>query len=80
MVRWSTGVWPGVCLAGVLGMRVMATAEPLSVKAVMRPKGQIRYDFPTAQKHFLLFVHREGVFAGNGILTFLKGPFERERE
>jgi hypothetical protein len=77
MARWSTGVWLGVCLSGVLGMRALATAEPLSVKTVMRPKEQIRYDFPTSQKHSLPIVHREGVFSGNGI-RFLKGPFERE--
>lgn len=68
MMQWSTPLLIGVCIARVLGSGALATAETLSVQAVMRPKEQIRYDFPTAQKHFLLFVHREGTFAGTGVL------------
>jgi hypothetical protein len=45
-----------------------ASANPLSVKAVMSPKEQIRVDLPTAQKHFVLFVHREGKATGTGVL------------
>ena len=47
-------------------------AEPLSVKAVMSPKEQIQVDLPTAQKHFVLFVHREGKAAGSGVLAGAK--------
>lgn len=45
-----------------------AWAEPLSVKAVMTPKEQIRVDLPTSQKHFVVFVKRDGKAAGIGIL------------
>jgi hypothetical protein len=46
-----------------------AAAEPLAVKAVMSPKEQIYVDLPTAaQKHFVLFVRREGKAAGTGLL------------
>ena len=47
----------------------IAWAEPLSVKAVMSPKEQIRADFPLAQPHFVLFVKREGKAAGTGVLN-----------
>lgn len=46
-----------------------ALAEPLSVKAVMSPKEQIFVDLPTAEKHFVLFVKREGKATGTGILN-----------
>lgn len=47
-----------------------AAAEPLSVKAIMSPKEQIYGDLPTAgQKHFVLFVRREGNAAGVGLLN-----------
>lgn len=45
-----------------------AWAEPLSVKAVMSPTEQIYVDLPTAQKHFVLFVKREGKASGTGAL------------
>ncbi len=54
--------WLGVS-AGV------AWAEPLSVKAVMSPKEQIRGDLPTREAHFVLFVRREGRAAGTGVLN-----------
>ena len=47
----------------------IAWAEPLSAKAVMSPKEQIRADFPLAQPHFVLFVKREGKAAGTGVLN-----------
>ncbi len=46
-----------------------ASAEPLSVKAVMSPKEQIYVDLPTAEKHFVLFVRREGKATGTGMLS-----------
>lgn len=46
-----------------------AWAEPLSVKAVMSPKEQIYVDLPTTEKHFVLFVKREGKATGTGILN-----------
>lgn len=35
----------------------------------MRPKEQIYVDLPTPQKHFVLFVKREGKAAGSGVLN-----------
>jgi len=55
-------------LAIVLVLAGAASAEPLAVKAVMSPKEQIYGDLPTPQKHFVLFVRREGKAAGTGIL------------
>ncbi len=46
-----------------------AWAEPLAIKAVMSPKEQIYVDLPTAQKHFVLFVRREGTATGTGVLN-----------
>src|SRR5215470_9298162 len=46
-----------------------AWAEPFAVKAVMSPKEQIYVDLPTAQKHFVLLVRREGKAAGTGVLN-----------
>ena len=57
-----------VVLSGVAFTR-LGWAEPLDVKAIMRPKEQIYVDLPTPQKHFVLFVKREGKAAGTGILN-----------
>ena len=46
-----------------------AAAEPLTLKAVMSPKEQIRADLPTPAPHFVLFVKREGRAAGTGVLN-----------
>lgn len=46
-----------------------AWAEPITLKVVMSPKEQIRVDLPTAQKHFVLFVRREGKATGGGALS-----------
>jgi hypothetical protein len=59
-------------LAVVLFLGVLteiASAESLDVKAVMVPKEQIYVDLPTSEKHFVLFVKREGKAAGTGILN-----------
>jgi hypothetical protein len=45
-----------------------AWAEPLSIKAIMSPKEQIRADLPTGQPHFVLLVRREGRASGTGVL------------
>lgn len=61
-----------LALPALLALAVLsgtAWAEPLSVKAVMSPKEQIRADFPLAQPHFVLFVKREGKAAGTGVLN-----------
>lgn len=50
----------------VLGVAAAAAAESLAIKAVMRPKEQIRFDFPTPDKHFMLMVRREGTVTGPG--------------
>ncbi len=46
-----------------------ALAEPIDIRAVMRPKEQIRGDLPTKEPHFVLFVKREGKAAGTGVLA-----------
>jgi hypothetical protein len=46
-----------------------AFGDPLSVRAVMTPREQIRGDLPTADKHFVLFVRREGRTSGTGPLN-----------
>lgn len=46
-----------------------AWADPVTVKAVMSPKEQIYVDLPTSQKHFVLFVRREGKATGAGALA-----------
>lgn len=46
-----------------------AWSEPIDIKALMSPKEQIYVDLPTPQKHFVLFVRREGKAKGTGILN-----------
>jgi len=52
--------------AGIPGL---AAAEPLTLKAVMSPKEQIYVDLPTADKHLVLFVRREGKAVSGGPLN-----------
>jgi hypothetical protein len=52
----------------VLAVASPLSGEPLSVRARMSPKEQIRVDLPTPQKHFVLFVRREGTASGAGPL------------
>ena len=47
----------------------LAAAEPLTLKAVMSPKEQIYADLPIGDKHFVLFVRREGKAIGGGSLN-----------
>ena len=42
-----------------------AAAEAMAIKAVMAPKAQIHYEFPTPDRHFILMVRREGNIAGS---------------
>ncbi len=59
-----------VIVASLLALATgVAWAEPLSIKAVMSPKEQIRGDLPTREPHFVLFVRREGNAAGLGMLN-----------
>jgi hypothetical protein len=51
-----------------VGLASAVHAEPLSIKARLSPKEQIHVDLPTPQKHFVLFVRREGTAAGTGAL------------
>jgi hypothetical protein len=46
----------------------MAWGEMLSVKAILAPKEMIYADLPTAEKHTVYFVKREGKALGVGIL------------
>lgn len=55
-------------LAIVLLLAAAASGEPLAFKAVMSPKEQICGDLPAPEKHFVLFVRREGKASGTGIL------------
>ncbi|MDH3666541.1 MAG: hypothetical protein OEN23_06390 [Paracoccaceae bacterium] len=43
-----------------------ATAEPISVEAVMTPTDSIKMEFADGSKHFVLMVRREGVAKGSG--------------
>lgn len=56
----------GIVALLVVGWVAVAAAEPLAIKAVMRPKEQIRFDFPMPDKHFVLMVRREGTVSGPG--------------
>lgn len=61
-------VWLSLLLA-LGGFTGAAWADPLSVKATLSPKERIYVDLPTAQKHFVLFVKREGKATGTGVLS-----------
>ncbi len=50
-----------------------SAAEPIGIKAVMAPKEQIRYNFPTADKHFLVMVRREGTVRGTAAFEGAQG-------
>ncbi len=64
-----------VIVASLLALATgVAGAEPLSIKAVMSPKEQIRGDLPTREPHFVLFVRREGKAAGLGMLNGAELP------
>src|SRR3972149_1187298 len=52
-----------------VGLAEVASADPLSIKAVMSPVEQIYVDLPTPQKHFVLFVKRQGRATGAGALA-----------
>ncbi len=57
-----------LALTVALGAGV-ASAEPLTIKAVMTPREQIRADLPTPRPHFVLMVKREGQATGSGVLA-----------
>jgi hypothetical protein len=44
-------------------------AEPLSVRATMIPKEQIKLDFKDGSGHFVLMVRREGKASGSGLFN-----------
>lgn len=46
-----------------------ATAEPVSVTAVMTPQEQIKFEMGDGTKHFVLAVRREGTAEGEGSLA-----------
>lgn len=48
---------------------VPAAAQPVSVRAVMSPREEIRANLPTGKPHFVLFVKREGKATGSGFLA-----------
>ncbi len=71
--NWKRAIL-AVAVAGlILSAASWAAAEPIAIKAVMAPKEQIRYDFPTPDKHFLLMVRREGTVSGTAAFDGAQG-------
>jgi len=64
----------------VAGTPGFAAGEPLTLKALMSPKEQIYVDLPTAEKHFVLFVRREGKAVSGGTLNGAEREFSFEGE
>lgn len=58
----------GSVLYVMLSGTVTHGADLLKVKGVMSPKEQIKFEFPTHEKHFVLMVRREGRLEGTGVL------------
>lgn len=56
-------------VAGAMAFAGLAVAEPLSVRATMVPKEQIKLDFKDGTGHFVLMVRREGTASGSGLLN-----------
>lgn len=56
-------------LAGLLAFAGSAMADPLSVRATMVPKEQIKLDFKDGSGHFVLMVRREGTASGSGLFN-----------
>lgn len=56
-------------VAGLMAVAGFAMAEPLSVRATMVPKEQIKLDFKDGSGHFVLMVRREGTASGSGLLN-----------
>ncbi|KKK52521.1 hypothetical protein LCGC14_3104110, partial [marine sediment metagenome] len=52
--------------AALLAGATAATAEPVSVEAVMVPQEQMKFDLGDGSNHFVLAVRREGTAKGNG--------------
>lgn len=52
---------------GLIG--TSASAEPITLDAVVMPKDQIRLDFKDDENHFLMLTQREGKAAGDGIFA-----------
>jgi hypothetical protein len=70
---WRSAVL-AVAVAGLIPSAVSwAAAEPITIKAVMAPKEQIRHDFPTPDKHFVLMVRREGTVSGTAAFEGAQG-------
>ena len=58
--------------AAALGMSMLAGqvwAEAVSIKAVMVPQEQMKFEMGDGTKHFVLAVHREGEAMGQGPLA-----------
>ncbi|WP_294612582.1 hypothetical protein [Roseovarius sp.] len=58
--------------AATLGLSLLASAafaEEVSVKAVMAPQEQMKFDLNDGTKHFVLAVHRQGKAEGEGPLA-----------
>ncbi len=56
-------------VAGLMPFAGSAMAEPLSVRATMVPKEQIKLDFRDGSGHFVLMVRREGTASGSGLFS-----------
>ena len=60
-----------LAITGLAGV-TQASAEPVSVEAVMTPTQSMRMDFADGSKHFVLMVRREGAATGKGIFAGAK--------
>jgi len=56
------------CILAAAWTAAPALADPLSVRATMVPKEQIKLDFKDGSGHFVLMVRREGNATGTGVL------------
>lgn len=54
-------------LSALLAAATSLHAEPLTVRALMVPKEQIKLDFQDGSGHFVLMVRREGHATGSGL-------------
>lgn len=66
------GKFVGAATLGLSMLASVAIAEEVSVKAVMVPQEQMKFDLNDGTKHFVLAVHRQGNATGDGALAGAK--------
>ena len=62
----------GAMVAALAIITSTASAETVSVEAVMTPTDEIRMDFKDGSKHFVLMVRRKGEAIGSGVFAGTK--------